>query len=79
MYDAEGEELRTKLGRKERECEVRQMEVTEVKAELDQLLTKLEEAGKQLNSVRTRETELANQTQDLMLKVCLQLLVCCNP
>ena len=48
------------------------MEVAEVKAELDQLLTKLEEAGRQLHSIRTRETELTNQVQDLMQKVCLQ-------
>jgi len=78
MHDTEGEELRTKLGRKERECEVRQMEVTEVKAELDQLLTKLEEAGRQLNSMRMKETDLTTQVQDLIQKVCLEFLFCCN-
>ena len=75
MY-TDGEELRTKLGRKERECEVRQMEVAEVKTELEQLLSKLEEAGQQLNTTRTRETELTNQVQGLSQKVSLQFRYC---
>ena len=67
--EAEGDELRTRLTRKEKEFEVRQAEMMEMKAEMDQLLEKLEEARKQMNQAKAKETEMTNQLQDQTQKV----------
>jgi len=41
----------------------------DIKAELDQLLGKLDDAHRQLNQAKTKETELSNQLQEQTQKV----------
>ena len=41
----------------------------EMKAETDHLLEKLEEARKQINQAKAKETEMTNQLQDQAQKV----------
>ena len=67
--DAEGDELRTKLSRKEKEYEKKELEMMETKSKLDQLLSKLDEAHQLLNEAKAKQTELANQLQDQTQKV----------
>ena len=43
--------------------------MTDMKIELDQLISKLEDAHKQLKDVKARETEMSNQLQDQTQKV----------
>ena len=56
-YDPEGDEMRTKLSRKEKEVEVRPAELMEMKTEMDQHLEKWEEACKQLNQAKIKKQE----------------------
>ena len=73
--DAEGDKLRTTLSKKEKEFEMRQTEMMEIKTEMDQLLEKLEEARKQLNQAKVKEAEMANQLQDQAQKVRVLMLL----
>ena len=75
--DAEGNELRNRLSRKEKEFEARQAEMMEMKAEMDQLLEKFEEARKQMNQAKAKETEMTNQLQDQAQKVQALLMFSC--
>ena len=67
--DAEGDELRTKLSRKEKEYEMKQLEMVETKSKLNQLLSKLDETHQLLNEAKAKQTEMANQLQDQTQKV----------
>ena len=69
--DVEGDELRTKLSRKEKEYEKQQSEMMEAKSKLDEVLSKLDEANQLLNEAKAKQTELANQLQDQTQKVCI--------
>lgn len=69
--DVEGDELRTKLSRKEKEYEKKQSEMMEAKSKLDEVLNKLDEANQMLNEAKAKQTELANQLQDQTQKVCM--------
>ena len=75
--DAEGDELRTTLSKKQKEFEMRQTEMMEMKTEMDQLLEKLEEARRQLNQVKAKETEMTNQLQDQAQKVWVLVVFSC--
>ena len=55
--DPEGDEMRTKLSRKEKEIEVRPAELIKMKTKMDQHLEKWEEACKQLNQAKTKKQE----------------------
>ena len=49
----------------------------DMKAEMDQLLEKLEEARKQMNQAKAKETEMTNQLQDQTQKVQLLFMFLC--
>ena len=48
---------------------MRQVEMMEMKTEMDQILEKLEEACRQLNQAKAKEAEMTNQLQDQAQKV----------
>ena len=56
---------------------MRQVEMMEMKTEMDQLLVKLEEARRQLNQAKTKEAEMTNQLQDQAQKVWALFMLSC--
>ena len=62
-------ELTAKLGKKERECEVRTREKDDIKKALNKIMTKLEKEQKESREIKLREKDLAAQVADLQSRL----------
>eukprot|EP00118_Oscarella_pearsei_P026097 m.309383 g.309383 ORF g.309383 m.309383 type:complete len:1090 (+) comp46287_c0_seq1:120-3389(+) len=62
-------ELTSKLGKKERECEVRTREKDDIKKALNKIMAKLEKEQKESREIKLREKDLAAQVASLQSKL----------